>query len=383
MRTMRVLIAPDKFKGSLTAPQAAEAMARGVRRILPNAEVSLIPLADGGEGTIDAMTAARGGEIRRVTVTGPMGQPVEARYGSGKVTAYLEMAEASGLSLVPPDQRNPWLATTYGTGELIRAAVADPPSGLFIGIGGSATNDGGAGMAQALGFRLLDFHGEEIPRGGGSLDRLWRIDDSCYDGCLVGVNVEVACDVTNPLCGPNGASAVYGPQKGATPEMVEKLDRNLAHFAAIIRRDLGVEVADEPGAGAAGGLGAGLIAFADARLGPGFQFIEESVGLAAELGISDLCLTGEGSIDGSTGYGKVVAGVGSVCRSVGVPCIALAGSIGEGAEVVHREGVDAVFSLCHRPMSLAEALDDAAALLEAAAEQAVRAFLAGRRGPQS
>ncbi len=381
---MKVIVAPDKFKGSLSAPEAARAIARGVARAAPLAEVVLVPMADGGEGTVEALVEATDGHYREAIVSGPLGDPVSARFGllgDGR-TAVVEMASASGLVLVPIDRRNVLDASTFGTGELILSAVEGGATRLIIGIGGSATNDGGAGMAQALGYRLLDADGVDLPPGGGPLDRLDRIVRPEVDP-LLGVSVSVACDVENPLCGPKGASRVYGPQKGASPEQVEILDRNLARFASIVRRDLGVDVLDRPGSGAAGGLGAGLMAFVEGMLEPGVTLIIEAVRLEDRLRGADLCLTAEGEIDASSAFGKTAVGVARLARSFGVPTIALVGSIGPGAEDVLLEGVDAYFSICPGPVSLEYAMLNVAALLEAAAEQATRAFLAGRRGGPS
>lgn len=378
---MRVVIAPDKFKGSLSTSEAAEAMARGVGRVAPGAEIDRVPMADGGEGTVAALVAATGGTFREATVHGPMGEPIPARYGllgDGR-TAAIEMASASGLVLVPAGHRNPMVATTRGTGDLILAAIADGARRLIVGIGGSATNDGGAGLGQALGFRLLDEEGRELGPGGGELGRLARIDASARRKELDGVEVAVACDVTNPLCGPTGASAVYGPQKGATPEMVAELDANLSHFAAIVGRDLGVSIGDLPGSGAAGGLGGGLLAFAGGRLQPGIDLVIEAVDLRARLEGADLCLTGEGALDDQSAFGKTAVGVGRLARSLGCPVLALAGSIGPGAESTFDHGLDAYFSICPGPIALDQAMARAAELLEEATAQAVRAFLAGRR----
>ncbi len=288
------------------------------------------------------------------------------------------MASASGLVLVPADRRDPMVATTRGTGELLLAAIAAGAGRVIVGIGGSATNDGGAGLGQALGFRLLDDEGRELDPGGGRLDRLDRIDASARRPELNGVEIAVACDVTNPLCGPRGASTVYGPQKGATPAMVERLDANLARFAAIVERDLGAAIREIPGAGAAGGLGGGLVAFAGGRLEPGIDLVIEAVGLRSRLEHADLCLTGEGALDDQSAFGKTAVGVGRLARSLGCPAFALAGSIGPGAEATLTAGLDAYFSICPGPIALADAMARAAELLEAAAEQAVRAFLAGR-----
>ena len=377
---MRVVIAPDKFKGSLTALEAAEAMARGLSRVDPCAEIDRVPMADGGEGTVAALVAATGGSYRPVTVTGPLGEPVVASFGllgDGR-TAALEMASASGLWLVPPALRDPLRATTRGTGELLLAAIQAGARRVIVGIGGSATNDGGAGLGQALGFRLLDADGRELGPGGGELDRLDRIERTGLPAGLCSATIAVACDVTNPLCGPQGASAVYGPQKGATPEMVERLDRNLAHFADIVERDLDVAVRDLPGSGAAGGLGGGLVAFAGGRLEGGIDLVIEAVNLLERLHAADLCLTGEGALDGQSAFGKTAVGVARLAHSLGCPTLAIAGSIGPGAEAVLEQGIDAYFSICPGPVHLDEAIERAAELLENATAQAVRAFLAGR-----
>ena len=378
---MRVVIAPDKFKGSLSASEAAEAMARGVARVAPGASIDRVPMADGGEGTVAALVAATGGSFREVVVHGPMGESLSARFGllgDGR-TAAIEMAAASGLVLVPIERRDPMVATTRGTGELLLAAIGAGARRVIVGIGGSATNDGGAGLGQALGFRLFDDEGRELGPGGGGLGGLARIDASGRRPELHGVEVAVACDVTNPLCGPKGASAVYGPQKGATPAMIGVLDANLAHFAAIVERDLGVSIRDLPGSGAAGGLGGGLVAFAGGRLEPGINLVIEAVDLRSRLQGADLCLTGEGALDDQSAFGKTAVGVGRLARSLGCPVLALAGSIGPGAESTLDHGLDAYFSICPGPIALDQAMAGAAELLEEATAQAVRAFLAGRR----
>jgi glycerate kinase len=377
---MRVVVAPDKFKGSMTALQAAEAMARGVTAALPTASIEKVPMADGGEGTVDALVAATGGSYCEARVTGPLGEPVLARFGvmGDGSTAVIEMAAASGLVLVPPVRRNPLIASTRGTGELLLAAIAAGARRVIVGIGGSATNDGGAGLGQALGFRLLDEQGRDLEPGGGSLGRLARIDPSGRRKELEGVAIAVACDVTNPLCGPDGASAVYGPQKGASHAMIETLDDNLAHFAEIVARDLGVAIRDLPGSGAAGGLGGGLVAFAAGKIKPGVELIVKAVKLQERLSNADLCLTGEGAIDGQSAFGKTAVGVARVARALGCPTLALAGRIDPSGAGVLREGIDAYFSICPGPISLDEAIAGARILLERTAEQAVRAFLAGK-----
>lgn len=378
---MRVVIAPDKFKGSLSAPEAALAMSRGVTTALPGASIDRVPMADGGEGTVDALVEATGGSFREARVSGPRGELVRARFGllGDRRTAVIEMATASGLVLVPSEQRNPLLGSTRGTGELLLAAIAAGAERVIVGIGGSATNDGGAGLGQALGYRLLDDQGCDLNPGGGDLGRLARIDPSGRLRQLDGVEMAIACDVTNPLCGPTGASVVYGPQKGASPEMVEALDRNLAHFASIIERDLGVAIRDLPGSGAAGGLGGGLVAFAAGKLSPGIDLVIKAVDLESRLKNTDLCLTGEGAIDGQSAFGKTAVGVARLARSLRCPVLALAGSIGPGARAVRDQGIDAYYSICSGPIELEQAIAQAALLLELATEQAVRGFLAGRK----
>jgi glycerate kinase len=379
---MKIVIAPDKFKGSLSAAQAASAITRGVRKAAPDAIVDSAPMADGGEGTVDALVAATSGSIRTAIVAGPLGERVTATYGilGDGSTAVIEMAAAAGLVLVPKDRRDPAKTTTIGVGELILDAVQNGAQRVIVGIGGSATNDGGAGLAQALGYRLLDEKDEPIEPAGGTLDRLAKIEISLRSRALDRIQIDIACDVDNPLCGPEGASAIYGPQKGASPAQVELLDRNLAHFAAIIERDLGVAIRDLPGAGAAGGLGAGLVAFAHGRLKRGIDLIVDAVHLADRLQGASLCLTAEGSLDRSSAFGKTVVGVSKIAKRDNIPVIALAGTIGPGAEDVIEAGIDAYFSVCPGPITLDEAVKNAAELLEHAAEHALRAFLAGRRG---
>jgi len=377
---MKVVVAPDSFKECLSAEAVARAIGRGVRAAAPDAEVVEVPMADGGEGTVRALVAATGGTLHRATVTGPLGEPVEAEFGllGDGATAVIEMAAASGLPLVPPSRRDPTRTTTRGTGELIGAALDLGASRLIIGIGGSATVDGGAGMAQALGARLLDESGRDIGPGGGELSRLARLDVSGLDPRLAGVACEVACDVDNPLLGPNGAARVYAPQKGATPEAVAVLEANLARFADVVERDLGVSVRDVPGAGAAGGLGAGLMAFLGARLRPGVQIVIEATGLREKLRGADLAIVGEGKLDAQTAHGKVPVGVAEVAAEAGVPVVAIAGSLGDGYEAVHEKGVAACFAILDRPMSLEEAFARAEELLARTACEVVRVFVARR-----
>lgn len=378
---MRVVIAPDSFKGSLSAWEAAEAMAAGVRRLWPQAETVLVPMADGGEGTTEALVRATGGRLQEKTVTGPLGEPVRAGFGilGDGETGVIEMAAAAGLYLVPEERRDPRVTTTYGVGELIRAALDAGCRRLVVGIGGSATNDGGVGMAQALGARFTDAAGREIGRGGGSLGELAHIDLTGLDPRLKAVAVRVACDVDNPLCGPRGAAAVYGPQKGATPEMVATLDANLSHLAKVIAQDLGRSVADIPGAGAAGGLGAGLIAFLDASLMPGVEMVIQAVNLPARVAGADLVLTGEGKIDAQTAFGKTPAGVARVAKAAGLPVIAVAGGIGDDVEPVYSCGIDALYPLTPYPLALGEAMQRGGELLALATERALRLVAVGKK----
>lgn len=368
---MRIVLAPDSFKESLSSAHAANAIEAGFREIFPDAEYVKVPVADGGEGTVRALAEATGGRIVEMRVTGPLGEPVNAFFGlsgDGRV-AVVETAAAAGLALVPPERRDPRLTTTRGVGELIRAALDAGARHLVVGIGGSATNDGGAGMAQALGVRLLDARGDEIGPGGGCLARLSRIDPSDLDPRIATCRIEVACDVRNPLLGPEGASAVFGPQKGATPDIVRSLDTALARLAERFRLDLGRDAAEMSGAGAAGGLGAGTVAFLGATLRPGVDIVLSAVGLAEAVADADLVITGEGRIDGQSLGGKTPIGVAAVAGRFGKPVIAVTGSLGDGAERVHERGIDAVFPILPRPCGLGEAMEEAAANLRRTARE--------------
>lgn len=378
---MRLLMAPDSFKGSLRAAEAAAAMARGARKVFPEAEVIPVPMADGGEGTLDALVAGTGGRILKRTVTGPLGRPVEARLGllGDGQTAVIEMACASGLLLVPQAERNPLCTTTYGTGELMRAALEMGASRILVGIGGSATNDGGAGMIQALGGRLLEADGTPVGPGGGALSALERIDLSDLDPRLQKVELLIACDVDNPLCGPRGASAVYGPQKGATPEIVAVLDQALSHLADVAARDLGRDLRLAPGAGAAGGLGFGLMAFLGARLRPGIEVVMDAVEFDRLLAGGTLVVTGEGRTDGQTLAGKVPMGVARRAAAHGVPAILISGAVTEDAVVLLDQNIHALMSIAPGPIALDEAMANAGHLLEQATMQAMRLVRLGRR----
>jgi glycerate kinase len=378
---VKIVVAPNPFKGSLGAPAAAAAIGRGVHRVWPEAEVAEVPIADGGEGTVEALVAAHNGELFTITVEGPLGTPVEACVGliDGGATAVVELASASGLPLLDEAEKDPRRASTYGFGQLLEAARKRGVTRIISGIGGSATNDGGAGMAQALGYRLLDDAGRDLPRGGGALGRLARIDASGLDPGWRRVEVSVPCDVNNPLYGPEGATAVYGPQKGVTPDMVAELDAGLVRLAEVIAADLGMEVADLPGAGAAGGAGAGLVAFLGARLLPGAPFVVEAAGLEKALRGAWLAFSGEGRVDGQTLFGKGPIEVANRAGRAGIPVVLLAGRLGEGWERVLQEGVAAVVPLAEGPATVEEAIGRAAELLEAAAERACRLIAIGIR----
>lgn len=373
---MKIVIAPDSFKGSLSAKQAADAMAAGVCRAMPDAEIVRVPMADGGEGTVQSLVDATGGTLVTATVIGPLGTPVDATYGllGDGTTAVIEMAAASGIGYVNETTRDPRITTTYGTGELIRDALDHGAASLIVGLGGSATNDGGAGMAQALGVRLLDADGQELAPGGAALAGLAHIDISGLDPRLVHVDLRLASDVTNPLTGERGASAVFGPQKGADAAMVEELDAALGHYAQVIRRDLGRDVEHVPGAGAAGGLGAGFLAFTGARMQSGISLVVEATGLKVLAQDADLCITGEGRIDSQTRYGKTPIGVAHAVKSVmpDCPVVAIAGCVGDGAYGLLGEGIDAIFGILPGSCSLEEALARAEDNLERTSENVAR-----------
>lgn len=357
---MKIVIAPDSFKGAATAKEVADAIEKGVRVVAPGAECVKVPMADGGEGTVQSLVDATGGELVSAEVTGPLGTPVTAWYGllGDGVTAVIEMAAASGIQFVNDDTKDPLRTTTFGTGELIEDALDRGVTSFIIGLGGSATNDGGAGMAQALGVRLLDDQGCELPFGGAALADLSSIDVSGLDARLDSVRILLASDVTNPLTGERGASAVFGPQKGATGDMVSVLDDALRHYAALIRDQLGREVEGVPGAGAAGGLGAGFLAFTHAAMRSGVQTVVEATHLKEKAQGADVCFTGEGGIDYQTQYGKAPMGTAQAVKSVSPQCkvIALAGSKGAGIEQLYDVGIDAVFSVSPGAVSLQEAI---------------------------
>ncbi len=378
---MKIVIAPDSFKESLSAPEVAAAIARGWQRVFPEAECLLRPMADGGEGTVDALLAAVGGERRECWVRGPMGEPVRAHWGwLGEGTAVIEMAAASGLHWVPREQRDARVASSFGTGELIAEALQAGATRIILGLGGSATNDAGAGLLQALGMRFLDDQGRELAAGGAALAALDQLDLSGLDARLLQVQIEVAADVDNPLCGARGASAVFGPQKGATPEQVAELDTALGRFARIAAATLGEDHAEFPGVGAAGGLGFAARAFLKATFRPGIELVAELSGLAEAVQGADLVITGEGRIDAQTLHGKTPVGVARVAQDAGVPVIALAGSLGEDYQALYDAGIEAAFSLAPGPLSLEQAMAAAAGELEARAVDIARLWHLAQAG---
>jgi glycerate kinase len=357
---MKIVIALDSFKGSVSSLEAGQAVQAAVHEQLPAAEALLYPLADGGEGTVDAMTAGLGGEIIPVEVTGPLGKMIMSRYGKvdGGHTAVIEMADAAGLMLVPEAERNPLHTTTFGLGELILAAAKAGCRNFIIGIGGSATNDCGLGMLTALGLVCRDAAGNPVGRTGGSLGHIAVIERAGMAAVLRECTFHIACDVTNPLCGENGCSAVYGPQKGAAPAVVHEMDDAIKRFASLAEKQLGVQGADLPGAGAAGGLGYAFHAFLGGQLEPGVPLILEAIGIERDLQDADVLITGEGCIDRQTAMGKAPVGVAKLAKRVNpsIRTIALCGCAAAGAESVNDEGIDAFFPILHEALPLAQAM---------------------------
>ncbi len=377
---MRIVVAPDSFKGSLSSIQAANAIEKGIigaaQTCREPVEVIKVPIADGGEGTVEAIITANKGEIVKTRVLDPLGREIDSFFGIlPDNSAVIEMAAASGLNLLGDDERNPMKTTTYGTGQLIKEALDYGCKRIIIGIGGSATNDGGVGMAQALGVSFLDEEGNQIAFGGGELSKISKIDVSLLDPRIKDTVITIASDVKNPLCGPNGASAVYGPQKGATPEMVETLDRNLKHLAKTIHEQLNIDILNVPGSGAAGGLGAGLMAFLGAKFCLGIKLVTELARLEEKIQRADLVVTGEGSTDYQTLFGKVPHGIADIAKKYSKPVICISGSLGKGYEQLYNEGIDAFFSIVNRPMSLEEAMNNAEVLLEQTAKNVIKVYL--------
>lgn len=369
-----IVLAPDSFKESMTAKEVCEAMERGIRKANSQIKCIHVPMADGGEGTMQSLVDATGGRVYSKEVVGPLGNNVVAEYGilgNGEI-GVIEMASASGIHLVDSEKRNPLITTTFGTGQLIKACLDKGVKKLLIGIGGSATNDGGAGFIQALGGRLLDENEDDLSYGGGALAKLHTIDLSNLDERLKYVSVEVACDVNNPLCGKEGASYVFGPQKGATREMIEILDQNLSHYAEVIKEQLGKDVISKAGAGAAGGLGAGLMAFLDVKLKSGIEMVIEYANLEEKVRDADMVWTGEGSIDFQTQYGKTPLGVAMIAKKYNKPVIALAGRVGNDIDVLYDKGIDAIFGIMRGVTSIEEALVKGPENVEKTSENIIR-----------
>lgn len=371
---MHIVVAPDSFKECLTATQVSLAILKGIKRIVPEAEITCIPVADGGEGTVEALVTATGGKIIQTPSVDALNRTIQSFYGilgDGK-TAVIEMAAASGIELIATDERNPLITTTFGTGVLLKAALDAGFTRIIIGIGGSATNDGGSGMAQALGFRLFDKNGQSLGFGGGSLSALHSIDCSNVHPLLQNANITVACDVRNPLSGPSGATYVYGPQKGATPQILQTLEKNMVHFSQILHQEMKINVSEIPGAGAAGGLGAGLMAFCKADMISGFELVSELTNLEKHISQASLVFTAEGKIDAQTAYGKTISGVGQLAKKYKVPVIALAGMITDDLTELYKQGITSVFAIGNQPMSLEESKARAAELLTNTTEQIMR-----------
>ena len=373
---MKIVIAPQEFKESLRGIEIAQAMREGVSRVWPDAETLLVPVADGGDGTLQSLVDASDGKVMTATVDDPLGRPIEAVWGAlgdGR-TAVIEMARSSGLALLKPEERDPLVTTTCGVGQLMSLALDAGYRHLIIGIGGSATNDGGAGMAQALGANLLDADGTELVRGGGALAHLRRIDVSGLDSRLADTKIDVACDVNNPLCGETGASEIFGPQKGADAETVAYLDDALQRYGELLQRDLGRDVMEVPGAGAAGGLGAGLMAFTGAQLRRGADIVIDALDLEARLEGASLVIVGEGQTDRSTVFNKAPVAVAQRAKARGIPTVAISGSLGDGFEQIHDHGIDAAFSILDHCMTLEDAMSGTAELVADATEQVCRAL---------
>lgn len=369
-----IVLAPDSFKESMTAKEVCVAMERGIKKVNSNIRCIHVPMADGGEGTMQSLVDATGGEVYSLEVVGPLGNKVKAEYGilgNGEI-GVLEMASASGIHLVSLEERNPLITTTYGTGELIKACLDRGVKKLLIGIGGSATNDGGVGVIQALGGRLLDKDGNELGFGGGELEKLDRIDLTNFDRRLKDVVIEVACDVSNPLCGENGASYIFSPQKGASVEMIKILDNNLKHYAKVIKEQFGKDVLEIAGAGAAGGLGAGLMVFLNGNLKKGIEIVIEYSGLEKKIKNCDMVWTGEGSIDFQTQYGKTPLGVATVAKKYNKPVVALAGRVGDDIDILYEKGIDSIFGIMRGVTTIDEALKNGKENIERTSENIVR-----------
>ena len=371
---MKVLIAPQSYKGSISAIKVAEAIKEGSLNIFPDIETLIIPVADGGDGTLETLVESTSGTIHNSNATGPLGNSIPVIWGTlgDEKTAIIEMARISGLALVPQNKRNPYYTTSYGLGEIIKEALDLNYRKFIIGIGGSATNDGGAGMAQALGAKLTDKNKMSIDLGGLALNEITKIDISCIDPRIHESEILVACDVNNPLCGPNGASFVYGPQKGASPEMVKTLDGALDHFGSQLINDTGINIMETPGSGAAGGIGGGMIGFLNAKLKPGVEIVLDTLDFDKSLKNVDLVITGEGQIDFQTVFSKAPIGVAKHAKKYNIPVIAICGSLGKNYQDVHSHGIDAVIPIIPKPMELKQASDNAYELIKNTSEQIFR-----------
>lgn len=376
---MVIVIAPDSFKGSLSSQKVADAMETGFLEVFPDAEIRKISIADGGEGTVESLVSATGGMMRQARVCGPLAEDVDADWGvlGDGETAVIEMAAASGLTLVPENRRNPGITTSYGTGELIRLVMDEGYRKIILGIGGSATNDAGAGMAQALGVKFLNEFGEELGFGGHALLGLKEIDLRQLDPRLKHTEITVACDVDNPLCGPKGASVIYGPQKGATAEMVAELDRALEIFSSVATQVTGRNVSNIAGSGAAGGMGAGLMFFTKAVLKPGIQIVMEVTRMEDLVRTADLVVTGEGMTDRQTSFGKAPAGLGSLAGKYNKVAVCISGSLGDGAEAILDHGIQSMSAITHGPISLSDCMSQAATLIEKASFRMALSLRAG------
>jgi len=376
---MNIVIAPDSFKDCLTSPDVAKFIEMGIRNVFPDANIKLIPMADGGEGTVVTLVTATNGEIFYRKVHDPLMREITAHFGvlGDGETAVIEMASASGIELLKKNERNPWETTSYGTGELIKHALDKGCKKIILGIGGSATNDAGTGMLQALGVQLLDVNMREIETGGGALENLVSIKTDKLDKRLNQSKIIIASDVMNPLLGKTGASAVYGPQKGADSDMVRRLEANLEHFADVVKQQQGISVENIPGSGAAGGLGAGILAFLPSEIKPGFDIVKEVVELEKYIQDADFVITAEGKIDSQTAYGKTPAGVAGIAHKYNIPVIAFAGIVEDGINELYKKGFRAIIPIANKPMSINESIKKARELLVMAAEQSMRLIQTG------
>jgi glycerate 2-kinase len=373
---MKILIAPDSFKDCMTARQVALFIEKGILKEMPDADIENLPISDGGEGTLTTLVEATGGILFKTQVHDPLMRMIDAEYGilGDGITGVIEMATASGLELLSNEERNPWITTSYGTGELIKALLNHGCKRIIIGLGGSATNDAGVGMAIALGFRFPDIKGEIVDGKGGELSKILKIETSEIDKRIFNTEIIVACDVTNPFFGPSGASIIYGPQKGADPKMAQRLDQNLMHFSKILKTQTGKDIDNIPGSGAAGGMGGILLALLNAQLHPGFETVSSEVGLENRINRADLIFTGEGRIDSQTHFGKTIAGVGRLAKKYNKPVIAIAGSLGEGYEKIYDSGISSVFSIIDKPMNLNEAILQTPELIEKCSRSVIRSI---------